>query len=93
MTTTPIVTVNTLAATLTDLGFRAEVFSADPPHTKVDAVNIWLDRTDRYPADTIWEPYEGSGWEWGRNFEHKAPADITTDALVERVLATITPRD
>ncbi|UCN12829.1 MULTISPECIES: hypothetical protein [Mycobacterium avium complex (MAC)] len=93
MTTAPTETASTLAATLTDHGFRAEVLPADPPHTTVDAVNIWLDRSDRYPTDTIWEPNEDTGWEWGRNFEHTAPADITADALAQRVLATLTPRD
>lgn len=65
MTTAPTETASTLAATLTDHGFRAEVLPADPPHTTVDAVNIWLDRSDRYPTDTIWEPNEDTGWEWG----------------------------
>jgi hypothetical protein len=58
-----------LASQLQERGYRAEVFPADPPHTRVDAVNVWHDRHDRYPATSVWEPYENDGWEWGPNFE------------------------
>lgn len=83
------VTASALASALTDLGFRTQVLPADPPRTNVGVVNVWLDGTDRYPTQSVWEPYQGDGWEWGGNFEHTAPADIAVDKLVERVLATL----
>lgn len=92
-TTTTKATAETLATALADRGHRAEVFPADPPRTKVDAVNIWYDASDRYPSDTAWEPYEADGWEWGRNYEHHAPAEISADELAQLVVSTLRPRN
>jgi hypothetical protein len=94
MTTTPKKpsTASVLAATLRDRGYRAEVLPADPPNTLADAVDVWHDPLDRYPATSVWEPYEVAGCEWGPNFEHTAPAKITIAELADRVLATLKPR-
>lgn len=93
MPTTTKATAQTLAAELLTRGLRAEVFPADPPHTKVDAVNIWHDPADRYPSDTVWEPFGTDGWEWGHHFQHHAPADTTVRELADTVLSALTPRD
>lgn len=85
--------VAALITALSDRGYRAEVFPADPPHTKVDAAIIWYDPHDHYPSDTVWAPYENDGWEWGRNFEHQAPAGLPVSELADRVLATLEPRE
>ncbi|WP_211285838.1 hypothetical protein, partial [Mycobacterium timonense] len=70
MSTTPAATsAADLVSELRERGYRAELFPADPPHTKVDAVNVWFHPRDRYPSDTAWAPYEKDGWVWGRNFE------------------------
>lgn len=85
--------VTSLIAVLRERGYRAELFPSDPPRTKVDAANIWYDPHDRYPSDTVWAPYENDEWEWGRNFEHSAPPNLSITELADRVLATLEPRD
>jgi hypothetical protein len=93
MTTPTTTSARAFAAELRERGHRAEVFPADPPHTKVDAVNIWYDPHDRNPSDTAWEPCGNDGWEWGPNFEHRAPTEASVAELADRVLATLKPRD
>jgi hypothetical protein len=82
----------TLAAALHERGYRAEAFPPDPPHSRVDVVNVWHDRHDRYPATTVWEPFEGDGWQWGDSYQYDAPADIPAGELADRVIATLAPR-
>lgn len=86
------INAQTLAAALRERGYHAEAFPPDPPHSRVDVVNVWYDRNDRYPATCVWEPFDGDGWQWGNDHEHNAPANISAGELADRVLATLAAR-
>jgi hypothetical protein len=46
-------------------------------------VQLW---SDRYPAVTVWAPWQAEGWTWGDNYEHSAPADTPSGVLADRVI-------
>lgn len=72
---------------------RAEYLPADPPNAPAEGVNIWANRTDRYPWTTVWAPIPGvetsADWAWGPHFEYSSPGSISLDELAARVLSTM----
>jgi hypothetical protein len=82
-----------LTAVLRERGYRAEVFPADPPNTLVDAVNVWYDAADRYPAASVWAPLEDDSWDWGDDFEHSVAAGTPIPELADQILRVLRPRD
>jgi hypothetical protein len=75
---------------------RTEHLPADPPNAPAEGVNIWAERTERYPWTTVWAPIpeieNSADWVWGPSFEYSAPGETTLGELVKQVLATV-PRE
>lgn len=86
-------TVEEVRDELVKRGFRAEVDRPSPPYylPNVSSVNVWRERTDRHPVDTIWAPSAQfkQAWTWGPSFEHNAPEDWSAHAVADKVHATV----
>lgn len=83
-----------LAVALNKRGRRCAVFRSDIPNVPNGGgirygVNVWRDRDDRFPADTVW--VDSGGFTWGDRFQNSASLAHNVPTIATRVDAT-TPK-
>lgn len=85
-------TAKALAAELAKT-HRVEYVPIDKPNVLAEGVNIWHERTDRYPWTTVYAPIPGAensaDWLWGPSFQYGADGDIEVEELAKKVLESI----
>lgn len=74
-----------LAVQMNRRGIRCAVIPGDAPGRL--GLNVYAERGDRYPVDTVW--LSSAGFVWGPSFEHTAQRSSNLSTLAFRIVGTM----